>query len=66
MTGRNIHHLVPWNDSFCLISQHEPNGLVENLSVILHAGKVRTLKLEVSLLLGSFRLDLDSEFGKGL
>ena len=29
VTGRNRHHLDQWNDSFCLISQPEPNGLVE-------------------------------------
>ena len=34
------------------------------LSAILHAGKARTLKLKISSLLGRFRLDLESEFGK--
>ena len=29
VTGRNGHHMDQWNDSFCLISQPEPNGLVE-------------------------------------
>ena len=31
VTGRNIHHLDQWNDSFCLMSQPESNGLVELL-----------------------------------
>ena len=35
------------------------------LSATLHAGKARTLKLKISLLWGRFRLDLESEFGKG-
>ena len=35
------------------------------LSAILHAGKARTLKLKISPVLGRFRLDLESEFGKG-
>ena len=35
------------------------------LSAIFHAGKARTLKLKISLLWGRFRLDLESEFGKG-
>ena len=29
VTGRNRHHMDQWNDIFCLISQPEPNGLVE-------------------------------------
>ena len=28
VTGRNRHHLDKWNDSFCLVSQPKPNGLV--------------------------------------
>ena len=36
-----------------------------DLSAILHAGKARTLKLKISPVLGRFRLDLESEFGKG-
>ena len=66
-TGRNRHHLDQWNDSFCLISQPQPNGLVEityKQYCMLGRGELQNWRSRFSWAV--FRLDLESEFGKGV
>ena len=54
VTGRNIHHLDQWNNYFCLISQPEPNGLVEITISNIACWEGEDFTMKVSLLLGSF------------
>ena len=54
VTGRNRHQLVQWNDSFCLISQPEPNGLVEMTISNIACWEGKHFKTEDLASLGQF------------
>ena len=54
VTGRNRHHLDQWNDSFCLISQPKPNGLVEFFISKIACWEGENFKTEDLASLGQF------------